>query len=165
MRRQISSDELDYLFNRIGAAIWHLQNVENALVPLIIIKGIAIELNSIKESVALKHEAKLSKLTLGMLIGKLKEMDIVEPDFLERLREFNNERKWVVHNSVFESGDHLYTSDGRDSFFSRIERFLEEAIDLHKHISGLVVEYSVNKGMSPQQIELHTINEIRKLKG
>ena len=86
MRRQINEIELDYLFHRIGTAIWHLQNVEDSLIPLIIIKGIAVEPNSLEESEALRHEAKLKKLTLGKLIGRLTELDLVESDFIERLR-------------------------------------------------------------------------------
>jgi hypothetical protein len=165
MRRQISPRELDYLFHRIGTAIWHLQNVENSLVPLIIIKGIAVDLNSIEESEALRLEAKFNKLTLGKLIGKLTELDLVEPEFIERLRAFNDERKWVVHNSVFESGDHLYTESGRSQFFSRIERFVNEAENLHKYIGELVVEYSVTKGMSREEIEARALEEIGRLRG
>lgn len=165
MRRQISPEELDYLFHRIGTAVWHLQNVENSLVPLIIIKGIAVELNSLSESSALKHKAKPNKLTLGQLIGKLTELDLVEAELIQRLREFNNERKWVVHNSVFESGDHLYTDAGRNKFFTRLEWFVDEAVALHKHIGELVVEYSVSKGMRREQIQAHAVNEIRQLKG
>ncbi|WP_290516663.1 hypothetical protein [Alcanivorax sp.] len=165
MRRQINEIELDYLFHRIGTAIWHLQNVEDSLIPLIIIKGIAVEPNSLEESEALRHEAKLKKLTLGKLIGRLTELDLVESDFIERLREFNNERKWVVHNSVRESGDHLYTESGRNQFFSRIERFVDEAESIHKHIGELVIEYSVAKGMSRIEIEARASKEIARLKG
>ncbi len=165
MRRQINPMELDYLFHRIGTAIWHLQNVEDSLIPLIIIKGIAVEPNSLEESEALRHEAKLKKLTLGKLIGRLTELDLVESDFIERLREFNNERKWVVHNSVRESGDHLYTESGRNQFFSRIERFVDEAECIHKHIGELVIEYSVEKGMSRTEIEARASKEIARLKG
>lgn len=165
MRRQISPMELDHLFHRIGTAIWHLQNVENSLVPLIIIKGIAVEPNTLEESEALRHEAKLIKLTLGKLIGRLTELELVESDFIERLRAFNNERKWVVHNSVFESGDHLYTEFGRNQFFSRIERFVEEAESIHKHIGELVVEYSIVKGISRTEIKARASDEIARLKG
>ncbi|MBL4583075.1 MAG: hypothetical protein JKX83_00520 [Pseudomonadales bacterium] len=71
MKRQITADELGYLYNRIGASIWHLQHVENALVPYIIIKGIAKALNTLDEATAaLQHETELNKLTLGQLIGR-----------------------------------------------------------------------------------------------
>lgn len=50
MRREMNAGELEYLYNRIGTAIWHLQYVETALAPFILIKGIAKELRSYQES-------------------------------------------------------------------------------------------------------------------
>lgn len=165
MRRQINSDELAYLFNQIGKSVWHLQHVENALVPYIVIKGIAKELNSLEESVARKHERDLNKLPLGTLIGKAVEMGILQDPLLTRLRTFNNERKWIVHNSIFESGDLLYTDQGRSAVFTRINKFIAEAIFLHKHIGELIVEYSVSRGMDRKTIDAIAQNQIRKLKG
>jgi len=165
MRRQITQNELAYLYNRIGVSIWHLQHVENSLVHYIIIKGIAKELNSIEKKVALKHEKELNKLTLGQLIGRAKKLGIIEDPLLGRLQAFNNERKWVVHNSIFEHGDQLYTEEGRTFVFSRLDSFVDEAVALHKHIGELMVEYSVSKGMSRQGIEEVALSHIRKLKG
>ena len=165
MRRQITTEELTYLYNRIGESIWHLQYVEDALVPYIIIKGIAKELNSLEEEEALKHENELNKLTLGQLIGKAKKLDIIDEPLLVRLQAFNNERKWVVHNSLFEHGDQLYTDSGRNLIFSRLDNFVNEAMALHKHIEELLVEYSVSKGMSRDKIYDIAVNHVRKLKG
>lgn len=165
MRRQINEYELAYLYNKIGASIWHLQYVENALVPYIIVKGVAKELNSLPEKEAFKHEAELNKLTLGQLIGKAAKLDVFDEKFLGRLRGFNNERKWIVHNSIFEHGDTLYTDEGRNFVFSRFDGFVEEAISLHKQIGDLMVEYCVSKGMSKKDISQVAIDQIKKLKG
>ena len=165
MRRQINERELAYLYNRIGASIWHLQHVENALVPYLIIKGIAKELNSLTRDKANELESEFNKLTLGQLIGRGTKLNVIEEPLLSRLREFNSERKWVVHNSIFEHGDQLYTDKGRRFVFARLDKFVEEAISLHRHISDLLVEYSVSKGMSEQKINQVAINHIQKLKG
>ena len=82
-----------------------------------------------------------------------------------RLRTFNNERKWVVHNSIFEHGDQLYTDEGREFVFSRLDNFVNEAESLHKHVGELVVEYSVSEGMSRDSIDEIAINHVNKLKG
>ncbi len=165
MRRQINEQELAYLYNRIGASIWHLQHVENALVPYIIIKGIAKEPNSLDENEANKHEKELNKLTLGQLIGRGTELSVIEEPLLSKLRAFNNERKWVVHNSTFEHGDKLYTDEGRDFVFSRLDDFVEEAISLHKYIGELLVEYSVKNGLNEECINDIAINHVKELKG
>lgn len=165
MRRQINPDELNYLYLKIGEAIWHLQYVENALVPFIIIKGIAIELNSLEETEALEHKRKLKKLTLGQLIGRAHKLNLLDEELSNKLKTFNQERKWLVHNSIFESGDELYTDHGRDNVFQKIENFIKEARMLHGHINESIVDYCVNKGMSREEINRIAQNQISKLKG
>jgi len=70
MRRLINSDELDYFYKIIGKSIWHLQYVEDALIKMIFIKGIAKEKGAIQEAEANKILSKLNKLTLGQLIKR-----------------------------------------------------------------------------------------------
>jgi len=165
MKRQIDSTELNFLYTKIGESIWHLQHVENNLATLILIKGIAKELNSLTESEALGHQKRLNKLTLGQLLGKTEKLDIIEPFLLKRIKSLNNERKWIVHNSVTESGHELYTDTGRDFVFTKILAFIDEAIALNKLIGENIVEYGVSKGQSKEQIEVIAINHINKLKG
>ncbi len=165
MRRQIDSKELNYLYSKIGEAIWHLQHVENVIASFVFMKGIAKELNSISKCDALKHEKRLNKLTLGNLIGEAEKFGIFEHTDVERIKSFNKERKWVVHNSIFESGNDLYTDSGREEIFARIEDFVSEAMTLHKHIGELTVEYSVSKGMKKQQIYDAASNYLKNLKG
>lgn len=165
MRRQINSDELGHLYKQIGEAIWHLQHVENALVPFIIIKGIAKEPNSLEEAVALKHQKELNKLPLGILIKRVTKLNILEEPLLNRIRRFNDERKWIVHNSVFESGDQLYTDSGRNAVFTRINEFIEEARFIYKSLGKLLMDYTISKGMDEKEINEVAINHIRKLKG
>lgn len=165
MRRQIDSVELNYLYTTIGEAIWHLQHVENVIASYILMKGIARELNSLSASDALKHEKRLNKLPLGNLIGEAEKLNIFEKIEIERIRLFNKERKWVVHNSIFESGSDLYTDSGRKNTFTRLDAFVREAMSLHKHIGELAVEYSVSKGMNKQQIYDTANNYIKGLKG
>lgn len=165
MRRQIDSAELNYLYTKIGEAIWHLQHVENVIASFILMKGIAKELNSLSKNDALKHEKRLNKLPLGTLISEAENLNIFEQIVVERIKIFNKERKWVVHNSIFESGSDLYTDSGRNKIFARIEAFVSEAMSLHRHIGELAVEYSVSKGMDKQQIYDTANNYIKVLKG
>lgn len=165
MRREINSSELHYLYSKIGEAIWHLQYVENTLASYILYKGIAKELNSLSESEALKQQKRLNKLPLGRLISEAKERAIFDEKTLIRIRSFNHERKWVVHNSIFESGHNLYTDAGRNYIFARLESFANEAISLHKHIGELTVNYAVSKGKNKKQIYETANQQIMELKG
>jgi len=128
-------------------------------------KGIAKELNSLGHIDAKKHENRPNKLPLGRLIGEAEKYEIFEKDEFDRIRSFNEKRRWVVHNSIFESGSDLYTDSGRDEVFSKLEAFVNEAKLLHSDIGKLVVEYSASKGMSKQKIYDIANNHIAKLKG
>lgn len=99
------------------------------------------------------------------MIGKAQELDVLNETLLNRLRNFNNERKWLVHNSIFESGNDLYTSDDRNQLFQRIESFIVEAQLLHKYIGEDIIEYSVGLGMPREKIYEIATNKIKKLKG
>ena len=137
---------MHYFYTKVGEAIWHLQHVENNIAAFILIKGIAKELNSLPESEAIKHQNRLNKLTLGQLIGESEKFEILSEDLLLRVKSFNNERKWVVHNSVNESGHELYTDSGREYVFNKILCFIEEAIALNKAVESELLQYSVSKG-------------------
>lgn len=165
MRRQINELELHFFYTKVGEAIWHLQHVENNIAVFILIKGIAKELNSLPKSEAIKHQQRLNKLTLGQLIGESENLQILSEELLLRVKAFNNERKWVVHNSVNESGHELYTDGGRTYVFNKILSFIEEAIALNKAVERELIQYSVSKGQSLEEIEQIAINHINKLKG
>ena len=165
MRRQINSEELSYLYAKIGESIWHLQHVENVIASIILIKGIAKEMNSLSKSEALTHEKRLNRQPLGNLISESESLNVFDEKLLNRIKIFNKERKWIVHNSIFESGSELYTDTGRDVIFSRIELFVNEAQSLHNYIGALTVKYTVSKGMSKKEIYDTANNSIAELKG
>lgn len=165
MRRKINDKELHFFYAKVGKAIWHLQHVENNIANFILIKGLAKELDSLSESEANKHIKRLKKLTLGQLIGETEKHEIMSEELLFRVKEFNKERKWIVHNSAHESGHELYTDEGREYVFNKISSFIDEAITINKAVENELIHYSVNKGQSLEKIEKMATDHVNKLKG
>ena len=112
-----------------------------------------------------QQKKKLNKCTLGQLIYKVEKLNIVDIDLLNKLKDFNNSRKWIVHNAWRESGEDLYTDQGRNRFFKNCELFINNAISLHKEIQDELVIYSIQKGISKDKIFSIAETKIKKLKG
>ncbi len=165
MRREISESELTFFYQKTGEAIWHLQYVEDFLAKLYFIKIIAVKPNGISEKDAKKPMKDLEKKTLGQLIGLVESTSSLSPSGITKLKEFNDIRKWIVHNSNRESGDSLYTDSGRDYFVSKICKFTGMAIELQKLIERELVNYGVDCNVSPEEIHMSAKNTVNKLKG
>tara|TARA_R110002050_G_scaffold6914_2_gene27756 strand:- start:96 stop:599 length:504 start_codon:yes stop_codon:yes gene_type:complete len=165
VRRQINANELAFFYQKTGEAIWHLQHVEDFLVKLYFVKFIAKKPQSVEETEASLQLGKLGKKTLGQLIGLLEKSNILSSAFLEKLKGFNNQRKWVVHNSNRESGDSLYTETGRLNFIERICTFTDLAIEIQKEIEASLLQYVSEQGISSDEIAVVANRSIEKLQG
>ncbi len=165
MRREIYPDELSCFYQKTGEAIWHLQSVEDFLVKLYMIKAVIVSPGSLSESEAQIELAKLEKKTLGQLIGLFEKKDWVSGDFINRLKEFNSSRKWVVHNSGRENGESLYTDHGRRFFLSKICDFTNQAVGFQKEIQDALIDYGNAQKISTDKVLEEANKHIEKLKG
>ncbi len=163
-RREIYPDELSFFYQKTGEAIWHLQYVEDFLAKLYIIKAVAKKPDGILEDEAEKVLRKLQKNTLGQLIHKIEAESVVSKKFLEKLKDFNNERKWIVHNSNRER-ESLYTDSGRKYFLERIEKFTDKATELQQMVVIEIVDYGNDLGISGTEILRMAEKKINELKG
>lgn len=165
MRRRINQDELTYLYHRIGKAVWHLQYVEEALGYLYIIKGVVVEPYSISKEDAEQKLRKTQTNTLGSLLAAIEKRSLIKDPLLTDLKDFNKVRRWLIHKSLIESGDDLYTESGRKRTFDTIEKFIKEAVRLQKRVSSETTTYCASKGISETWINSKAKHEIRKLRG
>jgi hypothetical protein len=116
MRREITAEELQYFYMATGEALWHLQYVEDALCKFYIICCIHFQCEGVTRDNATKKMDGIKKKTLGQLIGLLEKTKYAPNEMLADLKSFNNERKWIVHNSMRDNGNDLYTDQGRNDF-------------------------------------------------
>ncbi|PCJ92956.1 MAG: hypothetical protein COA46_03025 [Porticoccaceae bacterium] len=166
MRRQINSDELAFFYSASGEAIWYLQYVEEALCKFYIIIGIHFNCDGINRNNAKKNLRKINQKTLGQLIGLIEKTGRVPQAMLADIKEFNNLRKWVVHNSMRENGQDLYTDSGREHFFQKITAFSDMARSLHNSISTSLMQLVTDSGYTTEEQIMATANlELERLKG
>lgn len=132
MQRQMNAAELEDFYERVGAAIWHVQYLEDVLVSFLVMK-ISSPKRSAGQATAAPVNALLAqkrRLTLGPLIQACIGQNIITPALEPRFETFRADRHWLVHHSLVESGDDLYKEAKRQAVFRRIYSVEEEAIAL-----------------------------------
>jgi len=166
VQREVTQSELEFFYIKTGEAIWQLQFVEEDLCKFYIIICAHFNCCGIdKENADIKLK-QINKKTLGQLIGLLEKTHKVPDSMLTDLKEFNELRKWVVHNSIRENGHDLYTDHGRELFALQVLKFTEMATTLHKNITNILMVLVTKSGYATEESILKTANaEIDRLKG
>jgi len=165
MRREINQTELSFIYQKIGEAIWHLQHVEDLLINFHFIKFHAIEPNGIAEEEANMVLKNLQMLPLGKLIGIAEDKKTISTEFADSLREFNKKRIWVVHHSMRDNGEDLYTTKGLRDFIKNICEFTDNALILQREIESQVLDHSDKHGFSREKAYEMANNYLNNLKG
>jgi len=157
----MNEGELGEFYQRIGAALCHLQHLEDVLVTFLAMKIIherrcAGHTFTTSEAQTLLGE-KRRILTLGPLIDSCISQKIVRPEHQGRIKDFKRERDWLVHRSIIENGVDLYVAVTRDAAFSRITAIQKEAISLKNvavaDLEGWAAAHEVDVDAAKNQAE------------
>lgn len=81
------------------------------------------------------------------------------------LWELKEKRNGLVHRSVNQDGDKLYTSEGRTSVFGRLKTLMEDMLSGKNLISAEVAAFCAEHGISATKIEATALQKIAGLKG
>ncbi|EJR0682602.1 TPA: hypothetical protein ACX3EK_004579 [Vibrio parahaemolyticus] len=155
MGREIAPQELSYFYQKTGEAIWHLQFVEDYLIKLYLVGSVHLNINGITRQNAESKCKQFAKKTLGQLIGLLDGSEIVSDEFVDKLKAYNDIRKWVVHNSMRETENCLYSQEDRDYFISRTTKFTDMSVEIQKDIEARMWEITIDGGISPEKVMAH----------
>jgi hypothetical protein len=164
----MNADELADFYGRIGAALWYVQYLEDVLVSFLAMKLIHERRGAGRTVSTIDAQALISdkrRITLGPLIGSCMSEKIIPPEHQPRFEAFRVERHWLVHRSLIESGDHLYTDATRNAVFSRIAEIQEEARVLKKIVVEDFESWASAHGVNLSAAENQAGAALRKLKG
>lgn len=89
---------------------------------------------------------------------------LVRAEHKKRFGLLRDERHWLVHRSMVESGDDLYGSESRRATFERIRMVREEAIELKRIVAAELFSWSALHGISMESVERQAQDAIRKLR-
>lgn len=161
----MTSDELETLYRSVGRCIWHIQYLEDALHTLLTLK---IEIRVPGNVTAQEAQELLSKhrrATLGTALGTASKHEALHPQLLSGLRHLKEERDWLVHRSMHQDGDSLYTDEGRKTVFKRLDLLMETTLSLKKQMLEEAESFCAGHGISSEEAERQAREQIAKLKG
>lgn len=164
MRRQLTSDELDSLYNSVGRCIWHIQYPEDVLHTLLTMKVEIRERGRVTAEEAYELLAKHRRASLGTALGTAEKHGSLQPELLADLRKLKDERDWLVHRSMNQDGDSLYTDDGRNAVFSRLEALMQKTLHLKSKVMAETEAFCTGHGISSEQAEKLAQKQIARLK-
>jgi hypothetical protein len=150
MRRQITGEELAALYHDVGACIWHIQYLEDVLHTFLTIKIEIKEPGRVEKNEATALLDKHRRATLGNAIRTAESAKALPQELIDQLRALKNERDWLVHRSMHQNGDGLYTDHGREAVFSRLAALQEKTIFLKSQIMSEAEAYCSGHGLSAQ---------------
>ena len=162
------ADELAEFFEAIGAAIWYCQYLEDILVQFLsgkIIHERRCRVETVDYDEGLAVIAEHRKVTLGPLIESCYSRKIIKHEDIVRFRSFKENRHWLVHRSLVESGDDLYLESTRTVVFERIASVQEEAVALKQLIVRDLDIWLKAHGVNLDDTSAQAKEDLRKLKG
>jgi hypothetical protein len=165
MRRQITAEELTALYHDVGACIWHIQYLEDVLHTFLTIKVEIKEPGNIEKNEAMALLDKHRRATLGTAIRTAENARVLPQELIDQLRSLKDERDWLVHRSMHQDGDGLYTDYGRKAVFSRLALLQEQTIRLKSQIMSEVEAFCSGHGISSAEANALAKKQIAALRG
>ena len=165
MRRQLTPEELDMLYRHVGRCIWHIQYLEDVLHTFLTMKVEIREPGRLTEQEARSLLAKHRRASLGTALGAAEKHSALPNTLLAELRSLKEERDWLVHRSMNQDGESLYTDRGRDTVFSRLEVLMDRTVLLKGLLLAETEAVCAGHGISAVQQELLARQQIAALKG
>ena len=165
MRRQISADELAALYHEIGACIWQMQYLEDALHTFLTMKIELKEPGRIAQKEAMELLAKHRRATLGTALKTAETAGALTSELIEQLRSLKADRDWLVHRSMHENGADLYTDHGRDAIFARLDDIQNRTIRLKASVVGQLETFFDSHDLSASKANAMARQQIDELRG
>jgi uncharacterized protein YutE (UPF0331/DUF86 family) len=142
----LSAERLEHIAQRIGFALWQIQELERVAAQLFVLVAKAEIGMSQEIADALVEEAQ-SK-TFGATVNKLKTGKHLKADLQERFSALLSERNWLVHNSRSSSRSAIHHQADYKTLITRVDNIADESLSLLKALSNNSEEFLLKMGVS-----------------
>lgn len=148
------SDRLAEIAQRLGFALWQLQELEGATAQYFVLRARASRGMGIREGATLINKAQ-SK-TFGATVCELKKTGLLSANLEKRFEDLLKERNWLVHASRATSRNAVNNDASMHRLLVRVDSIADEATTLLKELEILAVQYVTEHGVSMQDIAAET---------
>jgi len=152
---------LNNIYAAIGAAVWHMQFMEDVLVTCVTMR------TKLTRGMALRdaHQilAQERRKTLGAMLRDAEQAGILGSVVGEAF-EVLKERNWLIHRSMHEVNDHLYDDSVRDAFIERVRTLTDRSIELKSLLYQDTSAWCRAQGIDIDKLEAEALEQFRRIR-
>jgi len=144
------ADRLTAITQRIGFAIWQIQELEGVAAQYFVLAAQATRGMGTEAGNLLLEKAR--KRTFGATIRDMAKASILSTELEARFTRLLAERNWLVHKSRSESRGAIDSDAAAQRLLSRLTSMADEATQLLREIGALAERHVRRHGISEEQI-------------
>jgi hypothetical protein len=151
MQKLIQAERLNQIAQKVGFAIWQIQELENAAAQFYVLVALAQSGMGEEAGNALVDQAQ-SK-TFGSTVNKLVKGNHLPEGLKERFTRFLSERNWLVHNSKANSRNAIHHQHHFEELIKQLELIADEALALLSTLPALSEEFLISNGVDTSEVQ------------
>lgn len=156
----LDADRLAAISQRIGFALWQLQELEDISAHYLVLVLRANRGMGVVPGQALL-DAALSK-TFGSTVHRLSQAGQLSPELEVQVKNLLAERNWLVHDSLASSRRAVRLDGACKDLISRIDEISVQALALMKEFGALVEIFVKKHGITSEIIEALTAQTLKE---
>jgi uncharacterized protein YutE (UPF0331/DUF86 family) len=149
--RLVKADRLAAITQKIGFALWQLQELEWAAANYVVIRLHAKR--GIGEEAGVKLLDAAGKRTFGSLLKELSESGVLDRKLAERLKAALDDRNWLVHRSRRDNRGVLTSDERCGALIAKLGNISDEALALLKQVGQLIEQHTLQSGVSKDFVD------------
>ena len=150
--RQIEkADRLTTITQRIGFALWQIQELEGATAQYFVLIVQAKKGMGLAPGNVLSENAK--KKTFGATIHRISKAGLLSPEIESRFTNLLSERNWLVHRSRADSRSAIHSDLKMQQLLVRIDKMADESSSLLRKIVTLCEAHVKKYGVTEEYID------------
>ena len=145
------AERLFLITQRVGFALWQLQELEGVAAHYVVLvteakKGMESEAGMVLLGPVLR-------LPFGATLKKIMNAGLLDADLETRFKRILGERNWLVHKSCSTSRVARFSDPGTDKVVERVDALAEEARSLLQILGSKIEGYVREQGVSMNDID------------
>jgi uncharacterized protein YutE (UPF0331/DUF86 family) len=145
------ADRLAEITQRVGFALWQLQELEGVAATYFVL--LAAAKRGMERDAGNLLVAKAKGRTFGATITQLETAGLLPGELGRRFRRVLGDRNWLVHSSRADSRPAIYDNSAFGGLLLRLDRIAEETLALLRELGSRAEKHVMAHGVTKQQID------------
>jgi len=157
---QTHSERADRLYSvaqRIGFALWQLQELEGVCATYFVL--LAEAKPGSRLAAGNRRGAKAKNRTIGTTLRKLRKRKLLDRRLATRLKAILQERNWLVHRSGADGRAAVHSDGNTTQLVARVDSVAEESLALLKEVCRRVERFAKKHGVA-EEYTFRTASEL-----